>query len=158
MNGPLSRSGNAQNSANGGRFDNWVECLIIVNIGSLTFSISNQSSFVPGKRTICLVFLLKQPHVMYNISPLGPWDKFPCFFRNKSIKLVLHGNGSVRVTKSMDVRLRHKRLGDGVEVGTRHGFVDATFCMCHHRKTWQRLRRRNRKERFRYNGKGIGRS
>lgn len=68
---------------------------------SLTLDIIHLARFIHVFRTICLLFIFKQPYRSSNILPLGPQDKFPSLVRNKSIKFILSVNGPVRVTKCM---------------------------------------------------------
>jgi hypothetical protein len=61
MNGLGTRGSNAENNLDRGRFNNWTECLVVVNVVPLRKSTNNPSSFVTSKRAIIMMFMLEYP-------------------------------------------------------------------------------------------------
>lgn len=80
---PLARSGNAEDNANGGRFDNQTEHLALIDPKLLRETANNPSCLVTSECTKRMKFMLKDPLACDHIGTSGARNQLPCAIINQ---------------------------------------------------------------------------
>jgi hypothetical protein len=90
MNRPRVCGGNAEDDANGSRFDNRAKCLTIIQSRLLCKSTNNPSSFVSCQGAIGMKFVPIDPFSCYQVNTCRSRHKRTSIIPNKSIKFIKH--------------------------------------------------------------------
>ena len=85
INGPTTTNCQTKNKLNGGRFDYWVEGVMVINSWSLMKTLCNQPSCKPVNRTIRVTFYTKKLLTSNNIVTRIRGYELPSPIPNKSI-------------------------------------------------------------------------
>lgn len=77
MNGPSGGDGNAEDNANGARFNHWRESFVEINTGLLRVPTADPTSFVTRERPIRIEFMTKNPFARDDVSTRRTRDERP---------------------------------------------------------------------------------
>ena len=100
MDGPVLRNGERENDSDCGWFDDGAKSLIEVNARLLSETTNNPASLVPGKRSIGVKFVTKNPFAADDVSTWGRGNERPGLIMHESIILFLHCVPPRWITKS----------------------------------------------------------
>ena len=87
---PRARGSNAENDADGGRIDNWTECLIVVDVVLLRETPDNPASLVSSKQTINIILVLENPLASDDVGARWTRNQTPGVV-NERLKFLCHG-------------------------------------------------------------------
>jgi hypothetical protein len=100
MNGPSVREGKGENDANGSGFNDRAECLIKVDAGLLRKTADHPTGFMPGKGTIGVILVAKNPFAAHDVGTRWGRDKNPSLIMCEGVVLILHSLPPVRIAES----------------------------------------------------------
>jgi hypothetical protein len=125
LNRPGVRCDESEHRADGGRFHNWAESLVVVHLGALSEAPENPASLVAVESPIGEELMCEDPVAGDDVGATGPGNKFPCPIAHQGPILLLHSRVLVRISKgSVDGgqngrRRRRGSRGDESEQVTR---------------------------------------
>jgi hypothetical protein len=108
LNWPVTRDNNSKHHANGGRFHNRVESLVVVNPGALSETPEDPASLVAIKGPVGTKVVCEDPLVGDDIGATGPGDKLPGPIAHQGLVLVLHSRAPIGVDKCNTYRGRDR--------------------------------------------------
>lgn len=129
MNRPPARQNQRENCVDGGRFDDWDECLIVVNSRTLSEATKNPLCFVAIETAIRGEFVSKNPLAYNHIHTRWTWYEIPSVFGLQGSKLVFHGCTPVWICESISKGLGHRKKNIGMH---QLGLLVAEFPVCEH--------------------------
>jgi hypothetical protein len=95
---PRARCSNAENNVDGGRFNNWIEGLIIVDAVLLRETLDNLASLVSSKRTISIILVLENPLASDDVGTRWTRNQPSGVVINKSLKFLRHSSTPLRIS------------------------------------------------------------
>jgi hypothetical protein len=103
MDRPVTGESQAKDGADGGSFDNVIECLIVVNARTLSEAVENPTSLVSIQSTIRQQFVLEDPFAGDDVSMRRAGNKCPGVVLDESLKLIVHRCTPVRIIESATI-------------------------------------------------------
>jgi hypothetical protein len=97
MNGPGVGDGQGVHSADRGQLDHRIECLIVVNAGSLGEAVKDAASLIPFQRAIRVELVLENTFASDDIGANGTRDKVLGVVGDQGSKFLFHGAAPVQI-------------------------------------------------------------
>jgi hypothetical protein len=99
LNCPVAGDSSSKHCADGGRFHNWAESLIVVDPSALSETPEDPTGFVAIKRPIGMKLVHENPIVGDDVGATRSGDKLPGPIAHQSPVLVLHSHAPIGVSK-----------------------------------------------------------
>jgi hypothetical protein len=106
LNWPVARDSSSKHHANGGRFHNRAESLVVVDPRALSETPEDPAGFVAIKRPIGTKLVRENPLAGDDVGATGSGDKLSDPIAHQSPVLVLHSHAPIRVGKRSTYRGR----------------------------------------------------
>jgi hypothetical protein len=146
LNGPVMGDSSGEHRANGGRFHNRAESLIVVDSGALSETSKDPASLVAIEGPISAELVREDPFAGDDVGALRSWNKVPDPIAHQGPVLVLHSRTPIGIDEgSADGgrdRGRCRRRSRGGEDESIRQHSEAILCPCDH--PMRILRRRDR--------------
>lgn len=113
---PRSGCGNAENNSDGHQFQDWAECLVVVDAVQLREAMNHPSCLVASKRANRVEFMFENPLASYHISTRRSREKSPGVIVDQGLVLIHHSCSPVLISKCAAVvgrNLRNYGSGSG---------------------------------------------
>jgi hypothetical protein len=105
LNRPGVRCGESKHRADGGRFYNRAESLVVVHPRALSEVLENLASLVAVESPIGEELVCEDPLTIYDVGAMGPGNKFSCPIAHQGP--ILHSRTPVRIGKGSADRGRN---------------------------------------------------
>ena len=103
VDGPLTRSGDAEDDPNGGRLDDGAERLIVVDAVALGEAANDPASLVTSQGAIGVELVPEDPLACHHVGTWGPGNESPRVVVDESLVLLSHGRAPLGVGKGPSV-------------------------------------------------------
>jgi len=147
VDGPGTRSGDAENSPDGCRFDHRAECLVVVYAVLLGEAADDPARLVPSKSTVGMVLMLEDPLPGDDVGTRRSGNETPGAVVNQGLKLISHGSSPIRIGEPATVVRRERGRDDGGQPLVLYARNNTRLCTSHRSRGFRGSRHRGRHRR-----------
>jgi hypothetical protein len=108
LNWPVAGDSSSKHRADGGRFHNRAESLVVVDPMALSETLEDLAGFVAIKRPISMKLVRENPLAGDDVGATGPGDKLPGPIAHQNPVLILHSRAAIGVGKRSTYRGRDR--------------------------------------------------